>query len=77
MCWTEIGELNGLKKFAESFSGKPKKKETKRKARRKLRDIINMDLRGIKFGSMTRIRVAQDRSQWQVLVSTVMKLRIL
>jgi hypothetical protein len=35
-----------------------------------------MDLRGIEWGDMDWIDLAQDRNQWKVLLNTVMNLRV-
>jgi hypothetical protein len=39
-------------------------------------DIIKMDLRGIGWGSMDWIDLAQDRVQYDALVNMVMKLQV-
>jgi hypothetical protein len=40
------------------------------------KDNIRMDSREIWWVSVKWIHLTQDRSQWQVLVNTVMKLRV-
>jgi hypothetical protein len=39
-------------------------------------DNIKMDLRGIRWGGMNWIDLAQDRGKWRVLVNTVMNLPV-
>jgi hypothetical protein len=40
-------------------------------------DNIRIDLKGTGWEDVDWIRLAQDRNQWQVLVKTVMNLRVL
>jgi hypothetical protein len=35
-----------------------------------------MDIRGIGWGGMDRIDLAQNRAQWRALVNTTMKFRV-
>jgi hypothetical protein len=56
--------------------GKPEGKRSLRRPRRRWEDNIKMDLRGIGWGGMDRIDLAQDRDQWRALVNTVMNLRV-
>jgi hypothetical protein len=56
-----------------------KKAEGKRplgRSRRRWEDNIKMDLRGIGWGGMDWIDLAQDRDQWRALVNTVINLRV-
>jgi hypothetical protein len=39
-------------------------------------DIIKMDFREIRWGSIDWIDLAQNRDQWRALVNTVMNLRV-
>jgi hypothetical protein len=39
-------------------------------------DNIKRYLRGIEWGVMDRIDLAQDRDKWRALVNTVMNLRV-
>jgi hypothetical protein len=39
-------------------------------------DNIKMDLRGIGWGGMDWIDLAQDKDQWRALMNTVMNLRV-
>jgi hypothetical protein len=56
--------------------GKPEGKRPLGRPRRRWEDNIRMDLRGIGWGGMDLIDLAQDRDQWRALVSTVMNLRV-
>jgi hypothetical protein len=44
--------------------------------RRRWEDNIRMDHREIGWGGMDWIDLAQDKDQWQVLVNTVINLRV-
>jgi hypothetical protein len=55
---------------------KPEGKRLLGRPRRRLMDDIKMDIKGIGWGGMDWIDVAQDRDQWKVLINTVMKLRV-
>jgi hypothetical protein len=56
--------------------GKPEGKRPLRRPRRRWVDNIKMDLRGIGWGGVDWIDLAQDRDQWRALVNTVMNLRV-
>jgi hypothetical protein len=56
--------------------GKPQGKSPLGKPRRRREDNIRMDLRGIGWGGMDWIDLAQDRDQWRALVNTIMNLRV-
>jgi hypothetical protein len=47
-----------------------------RRLRRKWVDDIKMDLRGMGWGGMDSIDLAQHKDQWKVLVNTVMNFRV-
>jgi hypothetical protein len=51
---------------------KPERKRPLGRPRRRREDNIKMYLRGIKWGGMDWIDLAQDRDQWRALVNTVM-----
>jgi hypothetical protein len=55
---------------------KPEGKRPLGRPRRDLEDIIKIDLRGIGWGGMNLINLAQDRDQCWALVNTVMNLRV-
>jgi hypothetical protein len=52
------------------------KLEGKRPLGRRWEDNIRMDLRGIGWGGMDWIDLAQDRDQWRALVNKVMNYRV-
>jgi hypothetical protein len=56
--------------------GKPEGKIPLGRPRCRCDDDIKMDLRGIGFGSVNWIFVAQDRDKWRALLGTVMNLRV-
>jgi hypothetical protein len=56
--------------------GKPEGKGPLGGPRRTWVDNNRMDLGGIGWGGVAWIGLAQDRTQWRVLVSTVMNLRV-
>jgi hypothetical protein len=47
-----------------------------RRLRRRWEDNINMDLRGIRWGVLDWILLAQDRNQWRALVNMVINLQV-
>jgi hypothetical protein len=57
--------------------GKPEGKRPLERPRHRWEDGIRIDLREIGLGSVDWIQLAQDRDRWQVLVNTVMNLRVL
>jgi hypothetical protein len=66
---------NGEKRNAyRILLGKPEGKRQLGRPRYRMVDNIKMDLRGIGWGGMDRIDLA-DRDQWMALVNTVMNLR--
>jgi hypothetical protein len=56
--------------------GRPEGKRPLGKPRRRWEDNIRMNLREIGIDGANWIRLAQDRVQWRVFVSTVMSLRV-
>jgi hypothetical protein len=57
--------------------GKPEGRRPLGRPRRRWEDNIKMDLRGIGWGGMDWINVAQDRDRWRAVVNAVMNLRFL
>jgi hypothetical protein len=55
--------------------GKPERKRSLGRPRRRWVDNIKMDLREIGWGGMDWIDVADGRDQWRALVNTVMNFR--
>jgi hypothetical protein len=56
--------------------GKRKGKRPLGRPRRRWEDHIRMDLRGIGWGGMDWIHLAQNEDQWRALAITVMNLRV-
>jgi hypothetical protein len=54
--------------------GKPEGKRPLGRPRLRWVDKIKMDLRGIEWGVMDWIALAQDKDQWSVLVNTAMNI---
>jgi hypothetical protein len=50
-----------------TLMGKPEGNKPLRRLRRRFRDNIKMDLRGIGWGDMNWIHLDQDRDQWGLL----------
>jgi hypothetical protein len=68
---------NGEKRNAyRILVGKPEGTRPLGRPRRRWVNNIEMDLRGIEWGGMNWIDLAQDRDQWRALVNTVMNLRV-
>jgi hypothetical protein len=57
--------------------GKTEGKRPLERPRRRWENGIRMDLRGIRWGSVDWIQLAQDRDRWRAVVSAVMNLRVL
>jgi hypothetical protein len=55
--------------------GKPEEKRQLGRPRHRCEDNIKMDLKGVEFGSVDWIELAQDRDRWRALVTAVMNLR--
>jgi hypothetical protein len=56
--------------------GKSEGNRPLRRPRRRWVDDIKMDLRGVGWGGMESIDVAQHKDKWKVLVNTVMNFRV-
>jgi hypothetical protein len=56
--------------------GRPEEKRPLETPRRRWKDNIKMDLREIRIDRVKWIRLAQNRAQWRVFLSTVMNLRV-
>jgi hypothetical protein len=71
-CSTNGGEDECL----SDTGGTARRKETTKKTRCRWVHKNKIDLRGIGWGGMNCIDLAQERDQWRVLVTTVMNLRV-
>jgi hypothetical protein len=58
------------------IGGKTERKRPLGRLRRKWVDNIKIDHRGIGWGGMDWIVLAQDRDKWRALVNTGMNLRV-
>jgi hypothetical protein len=56
--------------------GRPQGKKPLGRSRHRWDGNIKMDLRGIQWGGVERITLAQDRDQWKAIVDTVINLRV-
>jgi hypothetical protein len=65
-----------IKRNAYVFGGKLEGERPLGRPRRRWEDNIKTDLRGIGWGGMDWIDLAQDRDEWRALVNRVMNLRI-
>jgi hypothetical protein len=69
-------ERVGEKRWAyRTLAGKPERKRPLGRRIHRLEDNIKMDVRGLGWGCMDWIDLAQYRDQWRTIVKTVMKLR--
>jgi hypothetical protein len=55
---------------------KPEGKRSLGRPRRRWVDIIKMDVRGVIWGGIDSINLAQYRDQWRALLNAVMNLRV-
>jgi hypothetical protein len=55
--------------------GRPGRRRPLGRPRRRWEDNIKMDLRGIGFGDVDWIHLAQNGDRWRALVNTVINLR--
>jgi hypothetical protein len=77
ICWAGHVARKGVKRNAcRILVGKPEGKRPLGRTRHGWEDNIKMDLKGIGWGGMDWIDLAQDRDQWKALVNTVMTLRV-
>jgi len=68
-----IGEMRNAYKI---LVGKPEGKRLLGRPKRRREDNIRMDFRDIEWEGMDWMNLAQDTDKWQVLVNTVMNLRV-
>jgi len=67
------GEMRGTYSV---LVGKPERKRSLRRPRRRWDDNIKMDIQELGCGGMGWIELAQDRDRWRALVNAVMKLLV-
>jgi hypothetical protein len=65
------------RKVYKVMVGNPEGKRPLGRPRGWWEDGIRMDLRGIGWGVVDWIRLAQDRDRWRAVVSAVLNLRVL
>jgi hypothetical protein len=58
------------------FVGKPERKGSLGRPRRRWVNNIKMDIREFGWGDVDWIGLAQDKDQWRALVNVVMNLRV-
>jgi len=68
-----MGEGRGVYR---DLVGKPERKRSLGRPRRRWEDNINMDLQEMGCGSMDWIELVQDRDGWRALVKAVMNFRV-
>jgi hypothetical protein len=77
MRWSGHVAQKGPKWNAYRISvGKPDEKRPVGKPRHRWVDNIKLDLKGIGWGGVDWIELAQDRDRWRALVNTVMNFRV-
>jgi hypothetical protein len=77
MRWAgHVARTGEERKVYKVLVGKPEGKRPLGKPRRRWEDGIRMDLRETGLGGVDRIRLAQDRDMWRVVVSAVMNVAI-
>jgi hypothetical protein len=67
-----MGEVRGAYNI---LVGKPEGRRQLGRPRRRWEDNKKMDLRGIGFGDVDWIHLAQERDRWRAVVNAVMSLR--
>jgi hypothetical protein len=72
-----VARIGEERKLYRVLVEKPEGKRPLERPRRRWKEGIRMDLSEIGWGSVQWIQLAQDRDRWQVLVDTVMNLRVL
>jgi hypothetical protein len=78
MRWAgHVARMGEERKVYKVLMGKPEGKKSLGRPRRRWEDGIRMDLRGIGWGSVDWMQLAQDRDRWRAVVSAVMNLRVL
>ena len=70
---TRMGERKGI---CRVLVGKPERKRSLGRPRRRWEDNFKMDLQELGCGGMDWIELAQDRGRWRALVNEVVNLRV-
>jgi hypothetical protein len=65
-----------IRNLQDLLVGKPERKRSLGRARRRWVDNIKMDLREIGWDGIDLIDLSQDRERWRALVNTVMNLGV-
>jgi hypothetical protein len=69
--WGRGGERRGVYRV---LVGRPKGKRPLERPRRRSKDNIKMDLRGIEIDAASWIQLARDRVQWRAFMNMVINL---
>jgi hypothetical protein len=77
MRWAgHVARMGEVRDAYNILVGRPERRRPLGRPRHRWVDNIKLDLREIGFGDVDWINLAQDRDRWQVLVNTVMNLRV-
>jgi hypothetical protein len=71
-----VARMGERRSAYRALVGKPEGRRPLGRHRRRWEDNIKMDLRGVVWGGMDWINLAQDRDRWRALVNAVMNLRV-
>jgi hypothetical protein len=78
MRWAgHVARMGEERKLYKVLVRKPKGKTAFGRPRRQWQDGIRMEFRGISWGGVDWIRLAQDRDRWRAVVSVVMNHSVL
>jgi hypothetical protein len=71
-----VARMGVIRNANSVLVGKPERKRPLGRPRSRWEDNIRMDLREMEWEGVNWMHLAQARDQWQVLVNTIMKLRV-